>query len=133
MNTRTAKTPKAKAAKRGPAASNGTIPITPSIYRLAKQLEKDPEKLARRILEAGIEAIDNAIGNDCAPDFDPIIFFAGQANRSYRHRWTITGLIESLDPEELADCQKEAEDCGQPLQEIVQERAFRNVNMIELQ
>lgn len=108
------------------------IKIPTAVYRLAKQLDRDPGELARDIMQAGVEALDDGLANQPKEIFSPVSFVAQIVGYSHFSEFTITGWIDRMTPEARADCEKEAEDCDQTLQEIVRERCRRGVNLKEL-
>ena len=109
--------------------STATIQIPASVFRLAKQLDRDPVALATEIMRAGIEALDDGIADQPIEIFNPVCFIAQVVGYSHFREFTVTGWIERMSPELLADCQKEAEDCDQPLQEVVRERCLRGADL----
>jgi hypothetical protein len=106
---------------------------TAAVTRIAKQFNKDPEKLAAEILRAGIQAIDDCAGNNSSFDLDPPYLAAMTSRYGVIHACTITGILERMPEDEVADAQKEADDCVQQLQEIIRERYSRGVTMERLQ
>jgi hypothetical protein len=114
-----------------------TIEIPASISRLAHQLNRDPEKLAQRVLLAGIEALDDAHGQgDVFDDGEEILFAIltqGNACCHHEHRYTLTGIIDAMGADEIADCEAEAKSRDLELQEVVFQRFSGNMNLQNLQ
>lgn len=110
-------------------AESSSISIPGSVHRLAKQLNRDPRTLAAEIMQAGIEALDNGIADQPIETFDPVCFVAQVVGYSHFKEFTITGWIERMSPELRADCEQEASECDQPLQQIVRERIQRGGNL----
>jgi hypothetical protein len=106
-----------------------SIEIHPAVHRLAKQLKRDPGELAVEIMQAGVEALDNGIAGEPIEAFNPVCFIAQVVGYSHFREFTITGWIERMSPELRADCEKEARECDQPLQQIVRERIQRGGNL----
>jgi hypothetical protein len=106
-----------------------------SATRLARQLNKDPQTLAAEILRAGIQAIDDAIGDNCGFDMEPLYLAAcSSMGHKVRHEYTITGIIERMSPEELEDAENEADERGEEwsAQRIIRERYSLGVDMKNL-
>jgi hypothetical protein len=116
---------------------SATIEIPTGIPRLARQLNRDPEKLAQRILLAGIEALDDAHGQgDVFDDGEEILFAIltqGNACCHHAHRYTLTGIIDAMGADEIADCEDEAKSRDLELQEVVFQRFSGNMNLQNLQ
>lgn len=108
------------------------IEIPASVYRLAKQFDRDPQALAKEIMQAGIHAIDDGLASSSKEPFASPCFVSVDAGYTNHPEFTITSMIERMSPELLADCQKEADECFQTLQEIVRERSQRGVDLKQL-
>ena len=103
--------------------------IPASIYRLAEQLGHDPQALASEVMQAGIEALDDGLASQPGEDFDPVSFVAQLVGHSHFREFTLTGWIERMSPELRADCEKEAKDCDQNIQQVVRERCVRGADL----
>lgn len=130
MKTKTA--PTTGNAKKRPAA----IEITASVFRLAKQYNRDPHDLAEELLRAGCRALDDATAEDtdCVSDFgkSSILLMAMSHSWDLLHGLTITGVIEAMEVREIKRCEQEAHDCEQTFQEVVRERMLSNASLGEL-
>lgn len=105
------------------------IEIPPAVWRLAWQLDRDPGALAAEIMQAGAEALDNGLAHQPRETFDPVCFIAQVVGYSHFKDFTITGWLDRMSPELMADCRKEAEDCNQTIQQIVLERIQRGADL----
>lgn len=122
--------PASGTAKKSPTIAGQTIEIPAGVFRLAQQLGRYPEALAKQIMQAGIEALDDGIADQPGEDFsDPVCFVAQIVGYSHFKEFTVTGWIERMSPELLADCEKEAEERDQSLQQIVRERCQRGADL----
>ncbi len=106
--------------------------IPSGVHRLARQLNRDHRELAAEIMQAGVEALDNGIADQPIETFNPVCFIAQVVGYSHFKEFTITGWIERMSPELRTDCEKEARDCDQPLQQIVRERCMRGADLKQL-
>jgi len=116
-----------------PTTSQPATANAASLARLAKQFKRDPEELAAQIMRAGIQAIDDAEGNNCRFDIDPPYFSAGVADYGINHTYTISGILERMAAEELAELQESADEDGVALQWVIRQLYSRGTNMELLQ
>jgi hypothetical protein len=97
----------------------GWVQVTPAIRRLAKQLEVTPEALAQDILLSGSVALDNSLALNEDIELNPILFACTPLEPSFSHRWTITAALDTLPPEFIQDCQRQADYADLTIQAVL--------------
>lgn len=122
-----------KPASRGIIATASTTPITAGVQRLARHFKRQPDELAAELLDRAVIALEDALGNNCdIGDGTNVVFAAIHAEYRITRRFTITGLLDAMPLDELAEYQSEATTEGHPVQRIVAEYARFNVNLEHL-
>lgn len=122
-----------KPASRGIITTASTTPITPAVYRLARQFNRQPDELAAELLDRACIAIEDAVGNNCdIGDGKQMVLAAVHTKYRITRRFTITGMLDAMPPDELAEYQSEANAEDQPIQRIVAEYARFNIDLENL-
>ncbi|OYV04516.1 MAG: hypothetical protein CFE26_16470, partial [Verrucomicrobiales bacterium VVV1] len=91
-----------------------------SLFRLAEQLDRNPDELAAEIFAAGIEALDWGL-RECREIESPLHLETCTARLDHRRTFDLTGRMNTMKPSELVALEaRAARQCRDvPLQAIV--------------